>query len=218
MRKANLAVLCIVAVAIFAMAGSADAGIVDPCFSYWELHAVVTPCPLFVCPLGDTDAVIDQGWWIWICVLDLNGLPLENVPFFDFWMIDCDPINDATLCAGSASSNADSNTNAAGMTTISQTTVAAGGCSDGMAVVVQGFVIEDSLTNCTTVFCCPINLRSPDINGDLIVNLQDLALFAASYPPQPFDTCCDFDLNGIVNLQDLANFAFHFGPPGHACQ
>lgn len=217
MLKGKLAVLCLVAISLLVVNGTASAGLIDACVSYWSLEAAVTPCPLFVCPQGDTGSFLDQGWWLWICVLDINGAPVPNVPATDFWLIDCDPIGDAFLCNGSASSAADSLTNAAGMTTMSNGTVAAGGCADGMALVVQGFVIEDSLTNCTTEFCCPIFLRSPDLSGDLIVNLVDLSIFAAAFPPQPFDTCADFNIDGLVNLVDLSNFAFHFGPPGHVC-
>jgi hypothetical protein len=86
-----------------------------------------------------------------------------------------------------------------------------------MAVVIQGFVVLDSLTNCSTDFCCPISLRSPDINGSLGVDLVDLSIFAASFPPNAFDACCDMNVDGTIGLQDLSQFAFHFGPPGHVC-
>ena len=218
MLKGKLAVLALVAICCIVMVnGTANAGIIDPCVSYWELHATVVPCPLFVSPAGGTDSFLDQGWWIWICVLDQNGLPVPDVPASDFWLIDCDPLLDAVLCAGSASSNADSNSNSAGMTTMSLGTLTGGGCADGMALVIQGFVVLDSLTNCLTDFCCPINLRSPDLDGSLLVDLVDLSAFAASYPPQPLDPCCDFDLNGVVNIQDLSKFAFQYGPPGDEC-
>jgi hypothetical protein len=220
MCKGKLAVLCLVAVSLLLVSGitgTANAGIIDPCVSYWELHAVVSPCPLFVCPQGDTDSFLDQGWWIWICVIDITGQPIPAIPATDFWLVDCDPNADAALCGGSASSGADSMTNAQGMTTMSLGGLTGGGCADGMALVAQNFVILDSLSNCTTPFCCPIWLRSPDIDGSLEVNLVDLSIFASSFPPQPYDTCCDFDINATVNLQDLSRFAFHFGPPGHIC-
>jgi hypothetical protein len=220
MCKGKLAVLCLVAVSLLLVSGitgTANAGIIDPCVSYWQLHAQVTPCPLFVCPQGDTDSFLDQGWWIWICVIDINGVPIPAIPPTDFWLIDCDPNADASLCAGSASSNADSMTNGQGMTTMSLGTLTGGGCADGMALVAQNFVILDSLTNCTTEFCCPIWLRSPDIDGSLEVNLVDLSIFAGSFPPQAYDPCCDMNIDGAVGLQDLSLFAFHFGPPGHIC-
>lgn len=218
MLKGKLAVLALVAVCCIVMFnGTANAGIIDPCVSYWELHASVTPCPLFVCPQGDTDSFLDQGWWIWICVLDINAVPVPNVPASDFWLIDCDPLKDAALCGGSASSGADSNSNSAGMTTMSQGGLTGGGCADGMALVIQGFVVKDSLTNCSTDECGAIALRSPDINGDLVINLVDLSNFSAGFPPNPYAPCADMNADGSVGLQDLSRFAFHFGPPGHVC-
>ena len=50
-------------------------------------------------------------------------------------------------------------------------------------------------------------------NADLV----DLSIFATSFPPNPFDSCCDMNVDGAVGLQDLSLFAFHFGPPGHVC-
>lgn len=230
MVKGRLAVLCLVAVSLLMVYGVASAGIIDPCVSYCMLSATGgaagPPFPLFSCPQGDTDVFVDQvggtgsgvGFLITVCVLQSDGTPIPNIPPSDFWLVDCDPINDAVLCGGSASSGADSLTNAAGMTTLGGLgTLTAGGCADGLTLVVQGFAIQDSLTNCTTAVCKPIDVRSPDIDGNLLVNLQDLSIFATSFPPNPLDPCCDFDINGIVNLQDLAKFAFHFGPPGHQC-
>jgi hypothetical protein len=222
MCKGKLAVVCLVAVSLLLVSGitgTADAGIISGCFSYWQLHITVPApfCGLFVCPQGDTASFIAQGWWIWICVIDITGQPIPAIPPTDFWLVDCDPLSDAALCAGSASSNADSMTNAQGMTTMSLGGLTGGGCADGMALIVQNFVVLDSVGGCAAEDCKPIILRSPDIDGSLEVNLVDLSIFAASFPPQPYDPCCDFDVNAVVNLQDLSRFAFHFGPPGHIC-
>lgn len=207
---------------IIAMAGIANAqqssGIIDPCTSTFILHANTTPCPLFVCPQGDTPALIDQGWWLEIYLLDVNGIAAPPTIGADFWLVDCDPLNDAALCGGAASSNADSTTNATtGRTTMSLTRLLGGGCVDGIAVVAGGFVVQDSLTNCSSDKCAPIWLRSPDIDGSTVVDLVDLSIFAASFPPNPLDSCCDMNIDGAIGLQDLSLFAFHFGPPGHTC-
>ena len=228
MCKAKLTVLGFVSVTLFVFSGTAAAGIINPCTSYAEVLNTGPSggtCCLFVCPQGDTDPFIDQGpggdgWYIRVCVIEADGSGVSNMPPSDFWLIDCDPLADMMLCAGSASANADSLTDANGCTTMSQSVLSAGGCVDGLAVVVAGFVILDSL--CLTVTCLPINVRSPDIDGpggnpSLCVNLVDLAAFSVSYPPQPYDKCCDFDCNGSVLLNDLSRFAFHFGPPGHNC-
>lgn len=229
MCKGKLAVLSLVAVSLLALHGIASAGIIDPCKSYCELLNAGPSggtCCYFACPQGDTDTFIDsgpspgpatgEGWYIRICVFEEDMTPVPDIPIADFWVVDCDPIDDMVLCAGSASSNADSLTNAQGYTTMSLTTLAAGGCVEGLAVVVQGFVLLDTMT-CTMAICHDVEVRSCDINGDLCVDLVDLAIFATGFPPQPYDPCVDFECNGIVDLVDLARFAFHFGPPGHEC-
>ena len=151
----------------------------------------------------------------------LEYLPPEKLyelvqePDPDIWLIDVD-LTDLVLCGGHRSSNADSATGPDGTTTMSLTTLAAGGCTDGVAVVIQGFVIVDP-ENCSVYQEHPIAVRSPDLDGSLTVDVVDLALFSMHFPPQAYDSCCDFDLNGVIDLVDLARFAQHFGPPGHSC-
>lgn len=207
--------LLLVATMMLLVAGVASAGIIDPCNSPVVYNGPAIAC-LFVCPQGDTDTFANQGFTFGFTINDLGGSPIGNIPGSDFYLIDCDPVLDLTLCAGSASSAADSATNANGQTTMSNGTMSAGGCADGLSVVVQGFILEDPANNCDP-YCFNILVRSPDIDGSLVVNLVDLSLFAACFPPLPYDKCCDFDCNATVNLQDLARFAFHFGPPGHEC-
>ena len=57
---------------------------------------------------------------------------------------------------------------------------------------------------------CPM-WRTPDFDGNGVVDLVDLATFALSLPPGPFAKCCDFDCDGVVALPDLAIFALHWG-------
>ena len=125
------------------------------------------------------------------------------------------------LCGGSASSNADSATNALGKTTMGLGSLRAGGgppalgCADKISLVCQGFVLQQA-PSCAD-YCFDVRIRSCDLNGDLIMNLLDLSLFASYYPPQAYNKCGDFDCSGLVNLPDLSRFAFHYGPPGHKC-
>ena len=214
--------MCAFKVILFALAASLACGIswaehIDPCKSSWQLHASVIPCPVFTCPQGDTDSFIDQGWWISICVLGSSGQPDPDIPPNDFWLQSFDPLNNLALCGGAASSNADSLTNAAGKTTMSNSSLAAGGCFDGLSLVVQGFVLLDSLTNCASIKIAPIHVRNPDLDGSSGVDLIDLSVFALYYPPNLYVSCGDFNLDGTINLQDLSRFAPHFGPPGHSC-
>jgi len=210
MRSAR-AVLFLLALSMTPRA-SAACGI-EPTLSSWTLNATVLPAPLFACPLGDTPSFIDQGWWIGITAIDCSGYPVPSIPASDIWIVDELP-EDLVFCNGAWSSNADSATNAAGMTTMSNTTLAAGGCADGMAVVVQGYVIADPDYSWKIG---PIFVRSPDIDASSSVDLTDLSIFAAHFNPGPYDACCDFNLDGVIGIQDTAMFAAHFGPPGHSC-
>jgi hypothetical protein len=216
MRTARKATFSFVSVLLAASFHSAVADVPDPCGSDFELHATAVPTPLLVCPLGDTPSFLEQGWWISIVVQHADGRPFPNIPASDFWLIDCDPLRDAVLCAGSAPPGADSTTNAAGMTTMSAGTLSAGGCASGMALAVMGLILQDRNNGCS-IKCVPIRLRSPDLNGDLVVDLTDISLFSRGYPPNAYDACCDMDLNGSVDLRDLSAIAGHLGAPGHRC-
>jgi hypothetical protein len=57
-----------------------------------------------------------------------------------------------------------------------------------------------------------IEVRSPDINGDCIVDLLDFIIFAGSYLGT--NPCCDYDCDGDVDLVDFITFAAHYL---HAC-
>ncbi|UCH84505.1 MAG: hypothetical protein JSW50_02090 [Candidatus Latescibacterota bacterium] len=197
----------------FVLYGTSSAGIIDPCKSKCEFYPSVSPTVLFVCPQGDTPSFSDQGWWLSLEIVDFNSNPIADIPAADFWLIDCDPALDLVLCAGSASSSADASTNNQGLTTMSAGTMRAGGCADGLSVVVQGFVLEDESSNCD-IYCYPIHVRSPDFDGNLTVDLVDLSLFAQHFPT-PYDDCYDLDINGHINLVDVSMFAQHYF---HECQ
>ena len=219
MCKGKLAVLGLVAVSLLAWSGLAVAGTIDPCLSSATLNATIgPPCPLFACPQGDTGSFISQGWSISVIVLDGLGDPVVDVPASDGYLVDCDPVLSAVLCGGSASSALDANTDVNGAALMSLGSMAASGCADGVNVVVQGFILNDPASCVGGSPCKPINIRSPDLTGDGTINLSDLSLFAAAYPPNAFDKCADFNLSGpAINLSDLSALAFHFGPPGHNC-
>jgi hypothetical protein len=209
------------AASLLLVAGVAFAGIINPCGSPVVATIIGTPC-YFACPQGDTGTIQAAGFSFAFTINNAAGLPIQYVSGVDFWLIDCDPAKDMALCAGSASSNADSSTNALGKTTMTVTTLAVGGCVTGLSPVVQGIVLQQPGTvPCSTPVYCfnTIKVRSCDLNGDLLMNSQDVAIFSSHYPPTgTYDTCSDFDCNTIINSQDLARLAFHYGPPQHKCQ
>ncbi len=204
------------AASLLLVAGIATAGIINPCNSPVGYHGVLPEC-YFACPQGDTPGFGAEGFWFDFIIRDLTGSGIPFIPGTDFWVIDCDPLKDLALCGGSASSNADSATNSAGKTTMYLTSLAAGGCADGLSPVVQGYVLGSPPPVPCPVYCFNVRVRSCDLTGDLIINIADLGLFATYYPPNPYNKCGDFDCNGVVNIADLARLAFHYGPPGHKC-
>jgi len=236
MFKGKLAVLCLVAAALLVANSTAFAGIIDPCNSTSSVvlsGASGTPVTLAACPQGDSGSFINQGWYIALTIEDGVGNGVPNISPTEFWIDDCDSVNElVVLCGGSASSGADSLTNALGQTTMSNTSLSAsegggavGGtppaptCSDGMIVIVQGTILS---TGCPTPVpvCQPINVRSFDLTGDGVVTSADLSAFAFGYAggsDPAAAPCIDYDGSNTVNLPDLTTFALHFGPPGHSC-
>lgn len=200
------------AAALLLVASVAFGGIIDPCKSTAVVGGAGDFC-VMVCPAGDGDQMSTQGATITITVLDGSSAPIAGIPATDFYVIDCDPILDMTLCGGSSSSNATAATDEFGVTTM-EGDIAAGGCADGLSVVVQGFVITDEPA-CTTPTCLPILIRSPDMNGDLVVNLADFSAFGLAYPPNTYAKCADFNCDLAVNLQDFSTFGLHYQ---HSCQ
>jgi hypothetical protein len=151
----------------------------------------------------------DIGFWVEIIVRDPNGNPVPNIIPSDIWLISCAPSGELLVCQEAFI--ADSSTNANGRTTISGRPLKIGGCGEGLAVVVLAQVI---LENCSTWKCAPIAMRSGDIDADRDIDLVDLSLFAQSFVSGNYDSCCDFNYDGVINLQDFSIFAFHYG---HYC-
>jgi len=207
------------AASLLLVAGIATAGIINPCGAPVQYNGSQPEC-IFVCPLGDTPGFQANGFWLAFQIKDLTAAPIPNIPGTDFWMVDCDPAANMVLCAGSASSNADSATNFQGKTTMSLTSLAvgnSGGCVDFISPVCQGYILQVPGSPCGANYCFNVRVRSADLTGDLLVDVSDLAQFAFWFPPNPYNKCGDFDCNNVVDLSDLARFAFHFGPPGHKC-
>ncbi len=68
----------------------------------------------------------------------------------------------------------------------------------------------DTVVNCYSVELEGININSPDINGDLVVNLSDVVEFARDYFGDD-DYRSDFYWDGSVDLSDLVLMAQGIG-------
>jgi hypothetical protein len=128
-----------------------------------------------------------------------NWEPVPNFPREDVWL---EAVDDGLVpCLGGTIADAD--TDALGITHW-QNPLCAGGVSQGPTIVlVNGALIE--LTSPVA-----LGFNSPDLNGDLVVNLTDLALFAGDYFG-PYAFRSDLYRDTQINLHDLAVFAPAFG-------
>jgi hypothetical protein len=183
-------------------------GIPDLGNSYATCAAGSTLVSVVVCPDGDGDrldeaqagggSLIDAT--ITLTLLDGSMDPIYLFPFEDLWL----DANGLELCAGG--SVADASTDINGQTTWTRP-LHAGGCSgdsstrvyiNGSALIQPPFAIL---------------FNSPDLTGDLLVNLSDVAAFVERYFGA-YDHCADLYWDGTLNLSDIAAFAEHWG---HAC-
>jgi len=166
------------------------------------------PYCVVTCPQNDGDRFDASGAVITIVLKDFTGTPIPGVPAADFWVIGC---SDAlALCGGSGSIDADSASNASGITTISGV-VNAGGCDTGVMVVVQGTILRDP-NDCNTHACLPISVISVDYNSDLICDIIDFSIFGPAFPspPEAYDSCLDYNCDGLIDLIDFSIFGAHF--------
>ena len=206
------------AASLLLVAGIATAGIINPCNSPVVYNGADPECYVS-CPQGDCNSFAVEGFSFDFTIRDLTGSPIPFIPASDFWLIDCDPVNNLTLCGGSASSNANNETDANGQTTMSLTALRVGGCAFGLTPVCQGYSLGTPPPQPCPPYCFNVSVTSYDMTGNLLVDVGDLARFAVAFPspPKAYDYCADFTCDGLVNVADLARFAFHFGPPGHKC-
>jgi hypothetical protein len=162
---------------------------------------------LFVVPDGSGDtfdqATLPYGGTedatITLLLLDGSYDPIANFPMEDIWLES----RDAGLVPCPGGTTPDANTDAAGITTWSAP-LRAGGYSQAIAdVLVNGSRLEYASG-------LALSFNSPDINGDLKVDLTDMQLFAVDFFSS-YDFRADFHRDGIVNLSDIPQMALAIG-------
>lgn len=171
-------------------------------------HPGTDPVTLMVRPDGNgpTFAESRTPWGdiadatVTLILRDNNYDPIAGYPAEDLWLESLD--NGLTHCSGGTIADAD--TDGQGTTRWSAP-LRAGGFSTTESVV---------MANGAPVWApdprVPLMFNSPDINGDLRVDLTDLQQFAVEYfQTQGFRA--DLQRDGQVNLSDLALFAYAFG-------
>jgi len=162
---------------------------------------------LFVVPDGSGDtfdqASLPYGGTadatITMTLMDASWLPVAAFPAEDMWLES----EDDGLVQCVAGTIADANTDTDGKARWHEPLLA-GGQSQALTVIkVNGMLLE--LTS--GVHLC---FNSPDINGDLRVDLTDMQLFAVDFFSS-YDFRSDFHRDGIVNLSDIPPMALAIG-------
>lgn len=161
---------------------------------------------LLVVPDGNgnpfTEARIEDGTvvdaTITLTILDPMDVPIAHYPFEDCWLESMD--GGLVPCIGGTT--ADYNTDFNGMTEWVNPPYAAGYSEAPVLVLINGDALDTNPG-------LPLNFNSPDINGDGIVNLTDVAILSDAYF-SGYQFRCDLNGDGLLNLSDVPIFATHF--------
>lgn len=175
------------------MAGVASAGIPDEV----ESTASSAGGVVMITPSGAGGSLAAAGATVTVTVLDAGMLPVQNYPFQDIWLDDTGDLAIA-LCQGG--STADANTNASGVTTIGGV-ISGGGFTQNTQVWIAGTPLAGTPLT--------VALNSPDISGDLVVDIVDFGTFGGDFGTTQFRS--DFVFNGSVDISDFATFGVSFG-------
>ena len=204
-RSRSIAIAC--AILIIAQPCIAVTGVPDPSESTASIAYTGPGTPsLMVVPDGSgprfTAAHDEQGnvvnATITLFVRDGAGYPIMGFPREDMWI--------ETAAGGMTScfpfAMADQNTDATGMTMWANPLLA-GGQSQGPVLV---FLAGSPLISNAGL---PLKINSPDINGDRVVNLQDVAILSGDFY-SGYNFRCDLNGDGVINLADIPIFALHY--------
>jgi hypothetical protein len=153
---------------------------------------------IYICPAGDGQTLAGAGATITVTLIDGIGAPIANFPFEDLWVESLEP-GALVFCPGG--NLADANTNASGETTFSGTLIGGGCTQGGLVVYVSGAALVGPPLE--------IEVNSPDINGDLVVDYCDSILFTQAFLGA-YTFCADFNHDGIINISDILGFTPHF--------
>ncbi len=154
------------------------------------------------------DATVD------VQMISCTGVAIAGVPADHMWLETT--LGNLATCRDCCSTSdrvpiADAPTGPAGRTTFSNP-VCAGGCTDA-----AGGEMTQVMTSWGPLGQpMDIQFHSPDMNGDGIMNLADIPLFAQAYFVA-YTVCADFHFDGVLNLSDFAALALANGTACAGC-
>ena len=182
----------------------AQLGVVSVCYD--------CPCPvsttgsgvLLITPEGRGDSLDDIGMALRISLIECNGDPVGGFPFDDLWLLPSSPnVVFATPFFAAANTDANGETYWTGP-------VAGGGWMDANGpdqtrIAVTGYEILPEIV---------LSFVSPDISGDLKVDLMDVGSFALDWNGG-WTFRSDLNADGVLDLVDIGVLATHFGEDGN---
>ena len=154
--------------------------------------------PRFTAAHDEHGNVVDAT--ITLFLRDDLGAPIADYPREDLWLESVD--GGLVVCMYGVI--ADQNTDATGMTNWINPPIAMGHSQSLVLVLINGSVLISNGG-------LPLNFNSPDINGDGVVNLQDLSIFSGDFYSISYYFRSDFNGDRILNLMDVSLLAQHFG-------
>jgi len=152
--------------------------------------------PGYRCPGGDAGSVSLN-----VQLRNCLGDPVGSVPAQDVVaVVSEDTSGTAVACTG-ASFHAETDTDSQGMTHIAIPEVA--GCGElALDIYAQGILIGQET----------VPVKSPDLNGDCVVDAEDDNLFFEHMVLQ--NPCADFNQDGLVDASDYDILHQHYAPDG----
>jgi len=188
-------------IVVVSLASLAWAGVPDLEVSSATIDPAANGASIWVLPNG-TGAGFDEAFaggsvvdaTINVILIDTAGDPIFLYPFEDLWL----ETSGDGLVACPGGTVADASTDAAGETTFSNAPLAGGNSfGETTLVIVAGAPLSGG--------GLPITFNSPDINGDLTVNLSDIVPFTQTLGGA-YDYSADYNNDGVINLSDIVRF------------
>ena len=179
---------------------------------------VTEPVCLLVVPDGSgpdfTEArtmegqVVDATITVQIWLVDETGWlhPLQG--FWDWYLTLQVPGAQTVGCEQDHLMIADADTDAEGWTTFSQAPRAGGWSQDMLEIYVVG---DPASAMGSDIPPLPIWFNSPDLNGDLAIDLTDAILFAQDLAAADAPLRSDLVWDGAIDLSDITVFTQHLG-------
>ncbi len=138
-----------------------------------------------------------------LTLLDAGGSPIAGVAAADLWLEREIVAGTGNFNACAAGTTADGPTGADGVARWTQPLRAGGWCTARTLVVVCGTPLASNTG-------LALRHNSADLNGDRVVNLADLPLFAADFLGS-YAFRSDLLYDGVVNLSDIPRLAAAMG-------